>query len=69
MQGDNRVLMQKVAKELLAATQKGKHTLVDFRSLATLDVNDVGSLLQTLKRRESALITKLGMTMQVRRCP
>ena len=57
--------MQKVAKELLAAVQKGQHKLVDLRSLATLDVTESASLLQLLKRRESALLMKLASTMQV----
>jgi acyl-CoA oxidase len=61
-EGDNSVLMQKVAKERLAALQKqGFPTLVE----ANQDLGDNNYCLRLLQMRERALFERLGKAMVI----
>jgi acyl-CoA oxidase len=67
-EGDNSVLMQKVAKELLVAAQAGKHTLQNASHKgftgATTD-----TLLALIRGREARLVRYLGIAMSQQKSP
>eukprot|EP00455_Lapot_gusevi_P050031 TRINITY_DN719_c0_g1_i2.p2 TRINITY_DN719_c0_g1~~TRINITY_DN719_c0_g1_i2.p2 ORF type:complete len:699 (+),score=303.14 TRINITY_DN719_c0_g1_i2:67-2097(+) len=71
-EGDNRVLMQKVAKEILAFAQQNKHRMpkVSGVSSETLDLKkaigsgDTKTLLWLFVAREQRLLMQLGKTLQ-----
>jgi acyl-CoA oxidase len=67
-EGDNAVLMQKVAKELLSAVQSGKVKLAavtDAQATET-NLNDLSVLFKLFQIRETVLIKELGKNMQVK---
>merc|ERR1719433_103497 len=61
-EGDNRVLMQKVAKELLDRLTKGKYKFP--KSRGPVDLNSPGSLYHAFVQRETKLFMKLAMLMK-----
>ena len=66
-EGDNSVLMQKVAKELLAAIQSGQTSLPvvsDAGSADSWDLRDFRNMLKLLQLREIAYVKKLGTQMK-----
>ena len=67
-EGDNSVLMQKVAKELLADVQAGKYkpVQVDRSSVSSLEYGTLDTFLKLFALRENALMLKLGKTLQKR---
>uniref|UniRef100_A0A6A7G111 Acyl-coenzyme A oxidase n=1 Tax=Hirondellea gigas TaxID=1518452 RepID=A0A6A7G111_9CRUS len=65
-EGDNRVLMQKVAKERLTFLRSGKLKLANLQKSFKLDFDSCQSLLELMKRRESHLLMKLATTMQAK---
>ena len=67
--GDNSVLMQKVAKELLAAIDAGRVKLpavADAQTAKDLDLTKVENLLKMLQIREVGLIKQVGMQRRKR---
>jgi len=66
-EGDNRVLMQKVAKELLAAVAHGRHCLAAPEGpAAQADLLDLPTLLGAFRAREALRLTELGTRLQSR---
>jgi acyl-CoA oxidase len=68
-EGDNAVLMQKVAKELLTAAQQGHYVPVkvdDVKSAPTWTYDDLSTFLKLFALRENAHLLQLGKTMQSR---
>lgn len=66
-EGDNSVLMQKVAKELLAGVQNKSITLPtvkDPKNILQLDLSQYNNSLQLMMLREQVLIKELGTTLQ-----
>jgi acyl-CoA oxidase len=65
-EGDNAVLMQKVAKELLGFVQRGVHPLHQIKEedLLNWNVADLEVLLNLFKIREDRLLLELGNKMQ-----
>ncbi|KAI9359575.1 hypothetical protein DFJ73DRAFT_816848 [Zopfochytrium polystomum] len=66
-EGDNSVLMQKVAKEQMAAVAKGAVTYpsVDTSSIATWNLSTLDALVKLARVREIALLQHLGKAMSV----
>jgi len=67
-EGDNSVLMQKVAKELLAAVQSGsvRLPLVADAHTAETDLNDLNNLFKLFQARELSLVKTLGKSMKTK---
>lgn len=65
-EGDNSVLMQKVAKELLSAVQKGEVVLpqIDTKNIESWDLLCQNDHLKLFQIRESTLIQELGNQLQ-----
>lgn len=66
-EGDNSVLMQKVAKELLASVQKGKTQLPlvsDAQNAQEWDLEDINNLLKLFQLQEIAYVKQLAGTMK-----
>ena len=64
-EGDNRVLMQKVSKELLAALRRGAHPLEPVAlQPAGADLADPRTLLSIFKVREATRLLELAKRMQ-----
>ncbi|KAJ3085618.1 hypothetical protein HK102_013990 [Quaeritorhiza haematococci] len=65
-EGDNSVLMQKVAKELLSGFEKGKvkySSALHSADTTTLDVTKFENLVTVVRKRELVLLTQLGKNM------
>lgn len=60
-EGDNAVLAQKVAKELLAAVDKGEYELakVDLKAARSFDINNPEHCVKLIQMREAMLVTGL----------
>ncbi|KAG0309543.1 hypothetical protein BGZ98_001284 [Dissophora globulifera] len=68
-EGDNSVLMQKVAKELVTLFQKGQldfKGLPDAKSAQGWEVNDLDSLFKLFQLREAGLFKELALAMQTK---
>jgi len=63
-EGDNRVLMQKVAKELLDRLTKGKYRFP--KSSGPIDLNKPESLFHAFVQRETRCFMKLAMLMKTK---
>jgi acyl-CoA oxidase len=66
-EGDNSVLMQKVAKELLADVESGLEKLPATRRTdapSTWDINDIGALLDLIVLQSNAHVKELGKRMK-----
>lgn len=65
-EGDNAVLMQKVAKELLAAIQDGTRPLrlISKNTFAKVDLLAIIDLLNLFKFRETAMLVSLGQKIE-----
>jgi acyl-CoA oxidase len=67
-EGDNSVLMQKVAKELLAAYQAKKVTypVIDVSSATSWDIKSIDTLLKLVRLREIYLLKELDKNMRTK---
>ncbi|KAL1915611.1 uncharacterized protein VTP21DRAFT_6735 [Calcarisporiella thermophila] len=67
-EGDNSVLMQKVAKELVTGLQEGKNinlpTTISAKEAINLDVSTSEGLYELFKLREAGLLHELASSMQ-----
>lgn len=65
VQGDNRVLMQKVSKELLAFVQAGKRPYRIPTKTKSTDIRDIRALCDILIKRENQYCINLLMKLRV----
>lgn len=67
-EGDNSVLMQKVAKELLADVQAGRYqpVKIDESSASSLEYGSLDTFLKLFAVRENGYLLKLGKSLQKR---
>ncbi|KAI8929110.1 acyl-CoA dehydrogenase/oxidase [Entophlyctis helioformis] len=67
-EGDNSVLMQKVAKELLAAVDAKQvvYPKLDTTGTTKLDITRGESLIKLVKLKENALVSELGQNMKTK---
>jgi acyl-CoA oxidase len=69
-EGDNAVLMQKVAKELLAGLDSGDRPikLISKKSFAAINLNSLKDLLNLFKYRESSLLVQVSSILVYYSC-